>query len=126
MNIAKKTLFPKLSLSRLERLILNSLDSHKAEDIVSVDLIGKSDVADRMVIASGTSQRHVGALAEHVVEALKKAGYGNIPVEGQESGDWVLVDAGNVIVHIFRPETRDYYNLEKMWSVSLPQLEVAY
>jgi ribosome-associated protein len=79
-----------------------------------------------MVIASGTSQRHVGALAEHVVEALKKAGYHTIPVEGRESGDWVLVDVGNIVVHIFRPETREYYNLEKMWSVSLPQLEVAY
>lgn len=79
-----------------------------------------------MIIASGTSQRHVGALAEHVVTALKHAGYESVPVEGQESCDWVLVDAGDVIVHIFRPEARKYYNLEKMWSVTLPQLEAAY
>src|SRR5690349_11899599 len=96
MHITIKKLVSKPSLSRLERLILTSLDNHKAEDIVSIDLTGKSDFADRMVIASGTSQRHVGSLAEHVVETLKKAGYSNVPVEGQESGEWVLVDAGNL------------------------------
>jgi ribosome-associated protein len=89
-----------------------------------VDLAGKADFADRMVIASGTSQRHVGALASHIVEALKKAGYKNVPVEGEEVCDWVLVDAGDIVVHIFRPEIRSYYGLEKMWSVALPQLEV--
>lgn len=118
---------PKPNLAHLERLILTSLDSQKAEDIVSVDLTGKSDFADRMIIASGTSQRHVGALADRVVETLKKSGFETVPVEGKESGDWVLVDAGNIIVHIFRPEARSYYNLEKMWSVALPQqLEAAY
>lgn len=76
-----------------------------------------------MVIASGTSSRHVGALADHVVGMLKDAGMEHISVEGQEVCDWVLVDAGDVVVHIFRPEARIYYNLEKMWSVSLPQLE---
>ena len=76
-----------------------------------------------MVIASGTSARHVGALANHVVEALKKMGLEPLSVEGQEVCDWVLVDAGDVVVHIFRPEARGYYNLEKMWSVALPQLE---
>jgi ribosome-associated protein len=110
----------------MERLILNSLDKHKAEDIVSVDLIGKSDVADRMIIASGTSQRHVASLADHVVSMLKQSGIGNVPVEGEDNCDWVLVDAGDIVVHIFRPEARSYYNLEKMWSVSLPQLEAAY
>ena len=79
-----------------------------------------------MVIASGTSQRHVGALADRVVETLKAAGYGRLSVEGRDSCDWVLVDAGNIIVHIFRPETRSYYNLEKMWSFELPQLEAVY
>ena len=77
-----------------------------------------------MVIASGTSQRHVGSLADHVVEALKKAGYERIAVEGKELCDWVLVDAGDVVVHIFRPEVRSYYNLEKMWSVALPQTQM--
>jgi ribosome-associated protein len=124
--IATKTLFPKLSLLQLERLILSSLDTHKAEDIVSIDLTGKSDFADRMVVASGTSARHVGSLADHVVEALKQAGYEHVPVEGKDSCDWVLVDAGDIVVHIFHPEARSYYNLEKMWSVSVPQLEVAY
>jgi ribosome-associated protein len=124
--IATKTLFPKLSLLQLERLILTSLDTHKAEDIVSIDLTGKSDFADRMVVASGTSARHVGSLADRVVEALKQAGYEHVPVEGKDSCDWVLVDAGDIVVHIFHPDARNYYNLEKMWSVSVPQLEVAY
>jgi len=79
-----------------------------------------------MIVASGTSARHVGALSEYVTQALKQAGYESVPVEGKESCDWVLVDAGNIIVHIFKPETRGYYNLEKMWSVSLPQVEAAY
>ena len=111
-------MFPKLSLPQIERLIFNALDTNKAERIVTVDLTGKSDVADRMVVASGTSTRHVGALAEYVVTALKHAGYDNVPVEGKESCDWVLVDAGDVVVHIFKPETREHYNLEKMWSAS--------
>jgi len=125
-TIPIKPLFPKFSLKQLEKIILTSLDDRKAEDIVSMNLIGKSDFADQMIVASGTSQRHVGALADCVVEALRKAGYQNVSIEGQESCEWVLVDAGNVIVHIFRPEVRGYYNLEKMWSVSLPQAEVAY
>jgi ribosome-associated protein len=125
-TIHTKTLFPKLSLKQLEHLILKSLDDRKAEDIVSMNLEGKSDFADRMIVASGTSQRHVGSLADSVVDALKKAGYHNVSVEGQEACEWVLVDAGNIVVHLFRPEVRTYYNLEKMWSVSLPQAELAY
>lgn len=74
-----------------------------------------------MVIASGTSHRHIASLSDAVVEALEKAGYEHIPVEGKESCEWVLVDAGNIIVHLFKPETRTHYNLEKMWSVSLPK-----
>ena len=124
--IATKALFPKTPLTKLERLILRTLDLNKADDIVSIDLTSKSDFADRMVIASGTSQRHVGSLADRVVEALKQAGYENVPVEGEEVCDWVLVDAGDIVVHIFRPEIRSYYGLEKMWSVELPQLEAAY
>jgi ribosome-associated protein len=79
-----------------------------------------------MIIASGTSQRHVGSLASRVVDALKSIGLNPIPVEGQDSCDWVLVDAGDIIVHLFRPETRRHYNLEKMWSVATPQLEATY
>ena len=125
--ITTKVLFPKLSLKQIERVILSSLDDHKAEDIVSINLVGKSDFADLMIVASGGSQRHVGSLATYVVDALKKAGYPNVPVEGQDGCEWVLVDAGNVIVHLFKPEARGYYNIEKMWSVSLPQqVEAAY
>jgi ribosome-associated protein len=119
-------LFPKISLTHLERIILSSLDNHKAEDIVSIDLTGKSDFADRMIVASGTSARHVGALADHVVTELKKAGYESVPVEGKDSCDWVLVDAGDIVIHLFHAEARAYYNLEKMWSVSLPTLEAVH
>ena len=79
-----------------------------------------------MIVASGNSQRHVGSLATYVVDELKKIGYPTVPVEGQDGCEWVLVDAGNVIVHLFKPETRSYYNIEKMWSVSLPQIEAAH
>jgi ribosome-associated protein len=97
--------------------ILVSLDDDKAEDIVTIDLEGRSSLADALVIASGRSQRHVGAIADHLARRLKEAGYGTRPVDGMESGDWALVDAGDVIVHIFRPEVRAYYDLEGMWSV---------
>lgn len=78
-----------------------------------------------MVIASGTSSRHVGALADYVIEALKHSGYDSVPTEGRETGDWILVDAGDVIIHIFKPEAREHYNLEKMWSASIPNAEIA-
>ena len=116
----------KLSINKLEQIILTSLDTHKAEEIVSINLEGKSDFADRMIIANGNSLRHVGALADYVVDVLKKAGYESVRVEGKEGCEWVLVDAGDIIVHVFKPEVRTYYNLEKMWSVSVPQAEVAY
>ncbi len=79
-----------------------------------------------MIIASGTSQRHIGSLADRVVEALKLAGIDPVLVEGKDGSDWVLVDGGNVVIHIFRPEARSYYNLEKMWSVAVPQAEVVH
>jgi len=97
------------------RLILARLDDMKAEDIVSIDLSGKSSIADAMVVASGRSQRHVAAVAENVVKALHEAGVTRIRVEGVRQADWVLIDAGDVIVHVFRPEVRDFYGLEKMW-----------
>ena len=90
----------------------------KAEDSVAIDLSGKSSIADYMVVTSGRSQRHVSAVAEHVVKDLKDAGAERIRVEGLRQGDWVLIDAGDVIVHVFRPEVRAHYNLEKMWSIS--------
>jgi ribosome-associated protein len=101
------------------RLILDRLDEMKAEDALTIDLRDKSSIGDYMVIASGRSQRHVGAVADRVVEALHKVGI-SARVEGFPNCDWVLIDAGDVIVHVFRPEVRDFYNLEKMWSGSRP------
>jgi ribosome-associated protein len=100
---------------------LASLDDSKAEDIVSIDIQGKSSIADHMVIASGRSHRHVAAVADNLLKALKEAGLGNARVEGLSGADWVLIDAGDVVVHIFRPEVREFYNLEKMWQA--PDLE---
>ena len=96
--------------------ILTSLDDAKAEAIVSIDIQGKSSIADHMVIASGRSNRHVAAVSDQVITAFKEAGLGNPKVEGLEGADWVLLDCGDVIVHIFRPEVREFYNLEKMWT----------
>jgi ribosome-associated protein len=103
--------------SELLKRILTSLDDDKAENIVTIDLEGRSALCDAAVIASGRSSRHVAAMAEHLARKLKEGGYGTRPVNGQGQGDWVLVDAGDVIVHIFRPEVREYYDLEGMWSV---------
>jgi ribosome-associated protein len=105
-----------LSLATVLKIALASLEDSKAEDITSIDIQGKSALADHMVIASGRSQRHVAAMSDHLLRALKDAGYGNVRVEGLPAADWVLVDAGDIIVHIFRPEVREFYNLEKMWS----------
>jgi ribosome-associated protein len=104
----------------LEEIILARLDDDKAQDIVSIDLKGKSPVADTMIVASGRSHRHVGAIADHVLRALKDAGVGKARVEGLPHCDWVLIDAGDVIVHLFRPEVRTFYNIEKIWSVDAP------
>ncbi|HEY2009311.1 MAG TPA: ribosome silencing factor [Rhizomicrobium sp.] len=103
--------------SDLLKRILTSLDDDKAEDIITIDLEGRSALCDAAVIASGRSSRHVAAMAEHLARRLKEGGYGTRPVSGQAQGDWVLVDAGDVIVHLFRPEVREYYDLEGMWSV---------
>jgi len=98
-------------------LVRRSLDDDKAEDVVVIDLKGKSAFADYMVIASGRSNRQVVAIAEHLADRLKQAGHGYTPVEGKQTGDWVLVDAGDVVVHVFRPEPRAFYALEKMWAL---------
>jgi len=103
-------------LSRIQA----SLDADKAEDIVTIDLEGRSSVADALVIATGRSSRHVSAIAENLARKLKDAGYGTRPVDGLAQGDWVLVDAGDIIVHVFRAEVRAYYDLEGMWSVREP------
>ena len=98
--------------------VLSSLDDSKAEDVVTIDLRGRSPLADYMVIASGGSQRHVSALADHLLYAMKDCNKGQTRVEGLSECDWVLIDLGDIIVHLFRPETREFYNLEKMWNTS--------
>ncbi len=101
--------------------MVSSLDSDKAEEIVTIDLEGKSTIADFMVVASGRSSRQVGAMADHLLRRLKEDGHGSAPVEGLQQCDWVLIDAGDVVVHLFRPEVRSFYNIEKMWSVHVPE-----
>jgi len=108
----------------LDRLLLDRLDNEKAQDVVFIDLKNKSSVADGMIVASGRSHRHVGAMADHLLRALKDAGYGRARVEGLPHCDWVLIDAGDVIVHLFRPEVRAFYNIEKIWSVEPPRRAV--
>jgi ribosome-associated protein len=98
------------------KLILSCLDDMKAEESVTIDLHGKSSIADYMVVTSGRVNRHVGAIADNLVKELHKAGVKSVHVEGMPNCDWVLLDAGDVVVHVFRPEVRDFYNLEKMWT----------
>jgi ribosome-associated protein len=105
--------------------VISSLADAKAEDIVAVDLGGKSPLADHMVIASGRSNRHVSAVADKLLQTAQGAGSGPLRVEGLAQADWVLIDAGDVIVHIFRPEVRSFYNLEKLWSSEAPVERVA-
>ncbi|MEH6787365.1 MAG: ribosome silencing factor [Paracoccus sp. (in: a-proteobacteria)] len=104
-----------LSSDQLLNRILSSLEDDKAEDIVTIDLRGRSAIADHMVIASGRSARQVGAIAEHLAEKFKADTGRSARIEGKDAGDWVLVDTDDVIVHVFRPEVRDFYQLEKMW-----------
>ena len=116
-TVAQKAAPKAAPQSDLLKRILVSLDDDKAENIVTIDLEGRSSRCDAAGIASGRSSRHVAAMADHLARKLKEGGYGTRPISGQGQGDWVLVDAGDVIVHLFRPEVRDYYDLEGMWSV---------
>lgn len=102
------------------------LDEAKAEKLVTIDLKGKSSIGDFMVIATGGSDRHVGAIADQLRQKLKESGVDHVRVEGLESCDWVLVDTGDIIVHVFRAEVRDFYNLEKMWSAERPADQTAH
>ncbi len=102
----------------LLKLVTACLDDAKAEKIVTIDLAGKSSLGDYMVVATGRTDRHVGAVAEQLQRKLREEGYGRVKIEGDKQCDWVLIDAGGIIVHVFRPEVRDFYNLEKMWSQS--------
>ena len=105
----------------LENIIINTLDLNKAQNIVSIDLKDKSSMADYMIIASGTSSRHIQSLSEQVLEKLKDSGIKNSKIEGKDSGEWKLVDGIDLIVHIFHPEKRKFYELEKIWSELIPK-----
>jgi len=98
-----------------------SLDDDKAQDVVVINLAGKTSFADYMVIATGTSQRQVVTMAQHLQQILKAEGLTEVPLEGMNQGDWVLIDGGDVIVHLFRPEIREFYDLEKIWGTAMPQ-----
>jgi ribosome-associated protein len=102
--------------SPLHSLVLSSLDDDQAQEVVSIPLEGKSSIADHMVIASGRSTRQVAAMAGKLAERIKHAGMGPVRIEGLPAADWVLIDAGDVVVHLFRPEVRSFYNLERMWA----------
>ena len=114
------------SSAALLKDIVHWLDEAKAENIVTIDLKGKSSLGDFMVIATGRTDRHVGAIADQLRKNVKDAGEPYVRVEGMEACDWVLVDTGDVIVHIFRPEVRDFYNLEKMWSAERPDEQTSH
>lgn len=116
---------PKGAKTGLLNTILAQLGDAKAEEIVTIDMNGKAAIADNMVVASGRSNRHVGAIADQLIEKLKQAGHRGLRVEGMPQCDWVLVDAGDVVVHVFRPEVRSFYNLEKLWSEHAPQERIA-
>ena len=105
----------------LKQIVINTLDTNKAENIVSISLKDKSSIADYMIIASGTSSRHIQALSEQVLEKLKDNGVNECKIEGKESNEWKLVDGIDLIVHIFHPEKRKFYELEKMWSELIPK-----
>ncbi|WP_244618803.1 ribosome silencing factor [Rhizobium sp. 18065] len=107
--------------ARALELVLSSLEDSKAEDIVSINIAGKSALGDYMVVVSGRSNRHVTAISEHLISDMKDDGLGYARVEGLEVGDWVLIDIGDIIVHVFRPEIREFYNIERMWAA--PDIE---
>lgn len=122
-KVKRKSSKKKLSdngAAQLLAIVEKSLDDDKAENVIVIDLAGKSSFADYMVIASGRSSRQVSAIAEHLRERLKAAGVAQVGAEGLGQGDWVLIDGGDIVIHLFRPEVRAFYNLEKMWGLEVP------
>ena len=113
------------NISDLKSVVINTLDLNKAQDIVTIDLKDKSSMADYMIIASGTSSRHIQSLSEQVLEKLKDSGVKNSKIEGKESNEWKLVDGIDLIVHIFHPEKRKFYELEKIWSELIPKEKIS-
>lgn len=114
-TMPKSSNAPDYSAEDVLKAVITSLEDSKAEELITIDIRGKSALGDYMVVASGRSHRHVGAVAEHLIQDLKKSGYGIPKIEGMPNCDWVLVDTGDIIVHIFRPEVREFYGIEKMW-----------
>jgi ribosome-associated protein len=110
-----------LDLDRLQALIVSSLEDDKGEEIVTLELAGKASFADRMIIASGLADRQISAMATHLQEKLRGAGFGRPRIEGEGGSDWVLIDAGDIVVHLFRPDARALYGLEKMWGADLDE-----
>ena len=104
----------------MRSVALACLEDMKAEDTVEIDLVGRTSIADAMIITSGRSQRHVGSIADKVIQEFKGRGFGNPRVEGMPACDWVLIDAGDILIHVFRPEVRHFYNLEKIWGADRP------
>lgn len=115
-NAAPSLARAEMTTRTLHDIVLAQLDDDQAQDVVSIPLEGKSSIADHMVIASGRSTRQVASMAQKLAEEIKKAGFGFARIEGLPAADWVLIDAGDVVVHLFRPEVRTFYNLERMWS----------
>ncbi len=113
---------PEAAIERLQKVIVASLEDDKAEAIVTLDLAGRASFCDRMVIASGLADRQIAAMAEHLVEKLNTAGLKRVQVEGAGGSDWVLIDAGDIVVHLFKPDARTMYALEKMWSADLDEV----
>ena len=111
-------------ISNLKNIIISTLDSNKALDIISIDLKNKSSMADYMIIASGTSSRHIQALSEQVLEKFQNNGIINCKIEGKDSSDWKLIDGVDLIVHIFNPEKRKFYEIEKIWSELIPKEKI--
>ena len=110
-----------MEISKLKKLVEKTLNINKAKEIVSIDLKGKSYIADYMIVASGTSSRHIQSLSEILLSTLEKKGFGKFKIEGQSSEGWKLIDASDIIIHIFHPEKRKFYELEKMWAELIPK-----
>jgi ribosome-associated protein len=110
------TLLPDSEPGSLHELVLRSLDDDQAQEIVSIPLEGKTTIADHMVVASGRSTRQVAAMAQKLAERVKHGGFGHVRIEGLPAADWVLIDCGDIVVHLFRPEVRSFYDLERMWA----------
>ena len=118
---AAKDIADKKRVKAMLKTVLKNLEDNKAEDIVAIDLSNKTPMADYMIVASGRSGRHVGAVSDHLIRALRDEGFGHARVEGMTQGDWVLIDIGDIVIHVFRPEVREFYRLEKMWAADIPE-----